>query len=127
MTSQNHLYLKILLYQIQNIRKMDFSKDQKHFKMLAKDFIKKVKDKEISVIKNTEKILKEAKNINKEYSYFNFISEEYALKQAQEIEKSIKQNKAQGSLLGLPISVKDCICTQSIPSSSGSKILERWY
>ena len=56
---------------------MDFSKDQKHFKMLAKDFIKKVKDKEISVIKNTEKILKEAKNINKEYSYFNFISEEY--------------------------------------------------
>jgi len=105
---------------------MDFSKDQKHFKMLAKDFIKKVKDKEISVIKNTEKILKEAKNINKEYSYFNFISEEYALKQAQEIEKSIKQNKAQGSLLGLPISVKDCICTQSIPSSSGSKILENY-
>ncbi len=91
--------------------------------MLAKEFVKKIKSKEISVVEHTKKFLKESKSINKEYSYFNHIAEKKALQQAEAIEKT---KNPQGSLLGVPISVKDCICTQGIPSSSGSKILENY-
>ncbi|MAG20010.1 Asp-tRNA(Asn)/Glu-tRNA(Gln) amidotransferase GatCAB subunit A, partial [archaeon] len=56
--------------------------------MLAKEFVKQVKSKEISVVEHTKKFLKEAKSINKEYSYFNHIAEKQALQQAEAIEKT---------------------------------------
>jgi len=85
---------------------------------MIKEFISKVKNKEIDPIENTHKILEKIKKINKEYHYFNEISEELAL----ELAKKAKQNP-KGKLAGLPVSVKDCICVKDVESRSGSKIL----
>jgi len=87
--------------------------------MIASDFIKKIKNKEIDVVEHTHKVIEECKKINKEYYYLNIISEELAIKQAEAVKKNPK-----GRLAGVPISIKDSICVKDVESTAGSKILK---
>ena len=89
--------------------------------MQVAEYLKRVKSKEISVIETISKMLDEAKKLNKEYNYFNTISDQQALAQAKAIEKAPK-----GFLAGLPISVKDCISTKNIETTAGSLILKNY-
>lgn len=95
--------------------------------MGTKDFIKKVKSREIDIVEHISKIIEECREINKECSYLNFISEELALHQAKEIKKQLKSNDKNlkhKKLLGVAISVKDAICVKNIETTAGSKILK---
>jgi len=87
--------------------------------MQIQEYIKKVQNKEISPVKTIKAILKEAKETNKEYRYFNTFSEELALELAEAQEKQPK-----GKLAGLPVSIKDCICVKGVESTAGSYILK---
>lgn len=49
-----------------------------------------------------------------------------AIQQARQVDENRAAGKAVGSLAGIPVVVKDCICTQGITSTAGSKILERF-
>ena len=80
------------------------------------EFIKKVKSGEVNLVEHTHKVIKNLKKINKEYHYMNNISEELALKLAE-------QNKG-GRLAGVPVSVKDCLCVKGVESTAGSKVLK---
>lgn len=92
--------------------------------MKAIEFVKGVKNGNISIVENTHKILEEAEKINNEYNYFNIISKELAIKQAEELEKKIKSKKPIGDIVGIPISVKDCIVVKDVESTAGSRILK---
>ncbi|MBN2067535.1 MAG: hypothetical protein JW744_03645 [Candidatus Diapherotrites archaeon] len=85
-----------------------------------KQFVSEVKKGSISVLEHTEKILEEAEKTNSQYNHFNLIARESALKQAKEVEASIKTGRHKGKLLGVPLSVKDCICVQNMESRAGS-------
>ncbi len=89
--------------------------------MNIKEFAKKVKSKEIDIVEHTYKVIKECKKINKEYNYFNIISEELALEQAEKLKK-----KPEGKLAGVAVSVKDSICVKDVESTAGSRILKRY-
>jgi len=91
--------------------------------MKVTNFVKDVRAGTISVVEHTRKILDEIKKQNKKYNYFNLIAEESALEQAKELDKGIKKGTAKGKLLGVPISVKDCLCVKGMESRAGSKIL----
>ena len=86
--------------------------------MKTKEFIGKVKSGEIDIVEHIHKVIEECRNINKEYHYFNGISKELALKQAENIKKN-----PQGKLAGLPVSIKDCICVKGVETRAGSAIL----
>ncbi len=92
--------------------------------MKLKQFIEEVQKGNISVEEHTHKTIEESKKINKEYNYFNNISEDFAIEQAKELDKQIKSKKAKGRLLGLPVSVKDNIIVQGVESTAGSAILK---
>lgn len=83
------------------------------------EHINQVKKKEIDIVDYTKRALKEAKKINKEYNYFNTISEELALECAKKVAKNPK-----GKLAGVLVSVKDCICVKDVESTAGSAILK---
>ena len=87
--------------------------------MNLKEFIQKVKKREIDIVEHTHKVIEKVKKINKEYNYFNTISEELALQQAENIKKN-----PHGMLAGVAISVKDNICVKNVESTAGSKILK---
>ncbi|MBL7054941.1 Asp-tRNA(Asn)/Glu-tRNA(Gln) amidotransferase subunit GatA [Candidatus Woesearchaeota archaeon] len=92
--------------------------------MNTKEFIKKVKNKEIDIVEHTEEVIEKARNINKRYHLFNIISDDSAIEQAKTLKKEIKKNNIKNkSLLGVPISVKDCVCVNGVESRAGSKIL----
>ena len=93
--------------------------------MKIKEFIDKIKSQEIDIVEHTQKIIDDCKKINKEYNYFNTISDELALTQAREIKKQLKdKNFKNKNLLGVPISVKDNICIKGVETTAGSKILK---
>jgi len=95
--------------------------------MNIKEFIEKIKSNEIDIIAHTAKVIDECKKINKEYNYFNAISEDLALEQAKELHKKIKNNDKEiknKKLIGIAISVKDNICVKGVESTAGSRILQ---
>ena len=47
-----------------------------------------------------------------------------ATSQAKEIDKKVKRGKEVGMLAGLPVAIKDNICTKDIPTTCSSRILE---
>ncbi len=88
--------------------------------MKINEYLEKVKNREISVIETTHKILEEIKKA-KNYNFFTTISEDLALELAERQEK-----KPYGRLAGLPISIKDCICVKNVESKAGSEILSSY-
>ncbi|CAN8253684.1 unnamed protein product [Cochlearia groenlandica] len=69
----------------------------------------------LSRIRNTEPHLRS----------FLHISEK-AIKEAEEIDERIARGEEIGPLAGVMIGVKDNICTEGMPSTAGSRILERY-
>jgi aspartyl-tRNA(Asn)/glutamyl-tRNA(Gln) amidotransferase subunit A len=57
---------------------------------------------------------------------FTLVTEEYARKQAQEIDQKIKDGKNPGPLAGVPFSAKDIFTVKGIHSTAGSKILSNY-
>jgi aspartyl-tRNA(Asn)/glutamyl-tRNA(Gln) amidotransferase subunit A len=51
---------------------------------------------------------------------------DHALETAAEIDKRRKNGDKLGALAGVPIAIKDVLCTLGMPSTAGSRILEGW-
>lgn len=95
--------------------------------MNTKEFIRKVRNQEIDIVEHTSKVIEEVKKLNKEYYFFNTISEDLAIKTAEELKKEIKKGDIKKMpLLGVPVSVKDCVCVKGVESTAGSKILKAY-
>lgn len=91
---------------------------EKKQKISVSEFVRQVKSKEIDIVEHTHRVIEECRKINKEYNYFNIISDELALEQAKELKQNPK-----GRLAGVAVSVKDCICVKGVESRAGSAIL----
>jgi len=88
-----------------------------------RQFVSEVKKGNISAREHTEFILREAEQGNSAFRHFNAIAKNDALKQADEIDALVKTGRHKGKLLGVPVSVKDCICVKGVESRAGSRIL----
>lgn len=86
--------------------------------MNNKEYIDNVKSGKTSAVKTVKSILSEIKKINKDYNYFNNVTENLALELAEKVDKNPK-----GKLTGLPISIKDDICVKGVETTCSSNIL----
>ena len=57
---------------------------------------------------------------------FNLVLREEALQAAQQIDDRIGAGEVVGPLAGVPIALKDNLCTRGIPTTCSSKILDGW-
>lgn len=90
----------------------------------VRDFVENVRAGSIRVEDFVAKFIEEAKSINDSYHYFSVFCEELALETAKELDKKIARSEAKGSLLGVPVSVKDCLWVKNVESASSSAILK---
>jgi aspartyl-tRNA(Asn)/glutamyl-tRNA(Gln) amidotransferase subunit A len=51
---------------------------------------------------------------------------ERVLMRARDVDAKRRRGEALGRLAGVPIALKDALCTRGVPTTSGSKILEGW-
>lgn len=82
----------------------------------VKEFLKEVRKGSIDLMDFYAELFSQLEGLNKNLNFLVTMSKEEAFNQLVSLPK--------GKLQGLPISVKDCICTEGIQSSAGSRILE---
>lgn len=82
---------------------------------------------ETTSIEITESVLARIEEKDKVINAFISVTPESALKQALEADKRYKNSTALSPLDGIPIAIKDILCTRGIKTTCGSKILENFY
>jgi aspartyl-tRNA(Asn)/glutamyl-tRNA(Gln) amidotransferase subunit A len=84
-----------------------------------------LKEKKISSVELTRHYLERIKKVEPKVKAFTTITEEVALQQAKKADEAITKNNVQ-PLTGIPIAIKDVICTKGIRTTCSSKMLENF-
>ena len=86
----------------------------------AHDLLRK---REISAVELTESVLAHIDRHDKEIKAYITVTPEVALEQARRADELISAGEAR-PLTGIPVAIKDNMCTRGVPTTCGSRILE---
>ena len=92
----------------------------------AHQLLELLNQQELSSVDCVDYFLKQIENRNPDLNAFAALAAESALEQAQAIDRRRQKGEAVGRLAGLPVAVKDGICTQGIRTTAGSQMLEEF-
>ncbi len=87
---------------------------------------KKIRKKEASVLEAVTEALDAIQEKENVIHSFVTLSDTYALKRAKEVQKQIDDGTLVSPLAGVPVAVKDNLCTRGIRTTCGSKMLEHF-
>ncbi|GAB4282644.1 MAG: Asp-tRNA(Asn)/Glu-tRNA(Gln) amidotransferase subunit GatA [Candidatus Promineifilaceae bacterium] len=87
------------------------------------DLLTALRSGETSSVEATQAMLARIVEKDNDIKSYLTLTDEMALAQAVEADRR-RANGEDGLLLGVPIAVKDIICTKGVPTTAGSKILE---
>lgn len=91
--------------------------------LTAVELGQKIKNKEVTVKEAVEESLRRIESIEKDVNSFVTVDKEGALKQAEEIQKKIDAGELNGPFAGVPVAIKDNMCTKGLLTTCSSKIL----
>ncbi|MDJ0553145.1 MAG: Asp-tRNA(Asn)/Glu-tRNA(Gln) amidotransferase subunit GatA [Microcoleaceae cyanobacterium MO_207.B10] len=83
-------------------------------------------NKERSAVEITQEALKRISQLEPKLKSFICVTADKALAQASQVDAKIATGEEIGPLAGIPIAVKDNMCTRGIPTTCGSKILQNF-
>ena len=86
----------------------------------------KMEKGELSITQITKAYIDNIKQREKDVQAFVTTLEEEALKKAEELENKVKMGEIKGEYIGIPIGIKDNICTKGIKTTCASKMLENF-
>ncbi len=93
-------------------------------KMTVEEIKKGYRTGEFSAVEVVTYYLERIKEYDEQIGAFLSLCENSALEEAKKTDKKIKNNKALGLLEGVPVAVKDLICTRGLRTTCASKMLE---
>ena len=83
-------------------------------------------NKKISSVELIEKVFERINSVEGKVQAFVTLTKEEAIKQARAADERLKQNKDVTPLTGIPIAIKDNMCTKGVLTTCSSKILENY-
>ncbi|MEQ8753244.1 MAG: Asp-tRNA(Asn)/Glu-tRNA(Gln) amidotransferase subunit GatA [Coleofasciculus sp. G1-WW12-02] len=83
-------------------------------------------DKERTSVEITQDALDRIQALEPKVHSFLHITADHALEQARQVDAKIAAGEEIGMLAGIPIGIKDNMCTQGIPTTCASRILENF-
>ena len=91
--------------------------------LTAVELGRKIQAKEVTAVEATQAALEAIKAKEERVNGFVTVDEAGALKKAQEIQAKIDAGELTGPLAGVPVAIKDNMCTQGMKTTCSSKIL----
>ena len=85
-----------------------------------------IKKGETTAVEAVECCFARMKEMEPEVHAFINLDEERAMDQAKKVQKEIEEGKLAGPLAGVPVAVKDNICTKGLATTCGSRMLEHF-
>ena len=91
--------------------------------LTAVELGKKIKAKEITVVDAVKASLEQIKKLEPVVHAYVTVDEEGAWKKAEEVQRRIDDGTLTGPLAGVPVAIKDNMCTKDLLTTCSSKIL----
>ncbi len=89
----------------------------------ALNYVNSIKNNEFTVEEFISESLEHINQVDKKLHAFLRIND-FAIKNAREIDTKIKSNQNVGKCYGMPVSIKDNICIEGSKTTCASKVLE---
>ena len=93
------------------------------YQMRASVLSKMIKSKEISALELSESVFSRIKSVEPKIQAYITLCEEAAIETAKSVDKKISRGENLSPLAGIPIGIKDNICTKNMLTTCGSKML----
>lgn len=94
--------------------------------LTARELSRKIRDGEISVKETVDMYREQMEKMEPQVHAFLSVDEDRLAGRIQEVEEGIKSGRYSGPLAGVPVAVKDNICTRGQKTTCASKILENF-
>jgi aspartyl-tRNA(Asn)/glutamyl-tRNA(Gln) amidotransferase subunit A len=82
--------------------------------------------REVSSEEVTRAHLDRISEVDERVHAFLYVDPEASIERAREVDRQIAKGELSSPLAGVPIALKDLLATKGVPTTCGSRILERW-
>ncbi len=94
--------------------------------MTAVELAKAIKEGKTTAVEAMEAVIEQIERTESEYNCYVTFDKEAALNEAKEAQKKIEAGTLNGLLAGVPVAIKDNMCTEGVLTTCSSKILENF-
>ena len=92
----------------------------------AVQLAEEIKNQRVTAVEVVETVFDQIEKKEDEYHCYVTLNRENAIKRAKEIDRDIQAGKSCGRLAGVPVAIKDNLCTKDLRTTCSSKMLENF-